>query len=153
MNIVGIEAKVVTSILVKIYIRYRHCLRLHWNIGNLMLDDHIIEMSLQSFLWLGAVQTWWDILGRLGFGCWLGDIWKSIIFNIIIRGGNLILMQHMLDKCYELFKFRDKFINFLISIFVFGINISLHEEEMVIQTWHIENYNCFVCDVVTMRLC
>ena len=36
---------------------------------------------LDYFCWV--FKYWWVVLGRVGFGCWLGDCWKSIFFNII----------------------------------------------------------------------
>ena len=49
----------------------------------------------------------------LGFGCWLGNFWRYIIFNIIIWGGNLILMQHMVKNCDELVKYWVKVCTFI----------------------------------------
>ena len=106
---------------------------------------------LDHMCWVSKI--WWFRFGSLGFGCWLGDFWKSVIFNIIVWGGNLILMQHMVRILHELVKLRVKFLHFLISIILVGINQSLNEDEPVIQTWHLENLRFCVCAVVMMCLC
>ena len=70
------------------------------------LEHDLVESGhFDQLCWV--LKTWWVRLWRLGFGCWFGDFQKSIIFNIIFQGGNLILMEYMVNIFNELVKYRD----------------------------------------------
>ena len=66
-----------------------------WCCNNMPGSSHeLVEIGHRDQLcWV--LKTWWVILGRLGFGCWPGDFQNSVIFNVIVRGINLILMEYM----------------------------------------------------------
>ena len=120
--------------------------------------NKLVEMGhLDQLCWF--LKTWCARIGRLGFRCWLGDFWKSVIFKIIVLGGNVILMEYMVNILNELVRYRvnclHKFLHFIIRILLYGVNQSLvginrssHDQELVIKTWHIEKWNLCVCSVI-----
>ena len=104
----------------------------------------VAMIHLDNMCWV--LKNWWVRLPRLGFGCWLGYFRKSTISNIILWEGNLILMQHMVKNYDKLVKFRVKMFHFLISTILVGTNWSCHEEELVIQNWHLKDLKfCVWC--------
>ena len=51
------DEKLLGSNLGKRYIRARHCLKLHLNIGIFMLGKYVIGQSLKPLLWIGEVRA------------------------------------------------------------------------------------------------
>ena len=82
---------------------FRNAIKIIWCDNMPGVGHELVEMGHLDYLcWVS--KNWWVRLGRLGFGCWLGDLRKSIIFNIIVWGGNSNMTEYTFDIFNELVK-------------------------------------------------